>query len=81
MPSTRRTIRIGARASAMSLAQVARVRAALAVHPDVDTELVPLVAAGHREPGEQAELHDKGAFTGDIEDALLTGICDLAVHC
>ncbi|MCX4746166.1 hydroxymethylbilane synthase [Kitasatospora sp. NBC_01287] len=82
MPSTRRTIRIGARASAMSLAQVARVRAGLAaLHPDVATELVPFVAAGDREPGEQAELHDKGAFTGDIEDTLLSGGCDLAVHC
>ncbi|MFD4395385.1 hydroxymethylbilane synthase [Kitasatospora sp. NPDC058478] len=82
MPSTRRTIRIGARASAMSLAQVASVRADLAaLHPDVTTKLVAFVAAGDREPGEQAELHDKGAFTGDIEEALLSGVCDLAVHC
>ncbi|MGV9270554.1 hydroxymethylbilane synthase [Kitasatospora sp. NPDC003701] len=81
-PPPRRTIRIGARASAMSLVQVARVRADLAaLHADLDTELVFLVAAGDRGPGEQAELHDRGAFTGDIEEALLSGVCDLAVHC
>ncbi|MGF1426519.1 hydroxymethylbilane synthase [Kitasatospora sp. LaBMicrA B282] len=82
MPSTRRTIRIGARASAMSLAQVAWVRADLAaLHPGVATELVLFVAAGDREGGEQAALHAKGAFTGDIEDALMSEVCDLAVHC
>ncbi|MFF7635619.1 hydroxymethylbilane synthase [Kitasatospora sp. NPDC008050] len=82
MPSTGRTIRIGARSSPMSLAQVARVRADLAeLHPGLETELVPFVAAGDLAPGQQAGLGDKGSFTGDIEEALLSGVCDLAVHC
>nr|WP_308129799.1 hydroxymethylbilane synthase [Kitasatospora aureofaciens] len=82
MLDTTRTIRIGARTSPMSLAQVARVTEDLRDrYPDAQVELVPFTAAGDLEPGQQAELHDKGAFTGEIEEALLAGVCDMAVHC
>ncbi|MEU4115831.1 hydroxymethylbilane synthase [Kitasatospora sp. NPDC028055] len=82
MLDTARTIRIGARTSPMSLAQVARVTEDLRErYPEATVELVPFTAAGDLEPGRQAELHDKGAFTGEIEEALLAGVCDMAVHC
>ncbi len=82
MLDTTRTIRIGARTSPMSLAQVAQVTEDLRdLYPDAEVELVPFTAAGDLEPGRQADLGAKGSFTGEIEEALLTGTVDLAVHC
>jgi hydroxymethylbilane synthase len=75
-------IRIGARSSPMSLAQVERVRAELAVvHPGIRTEVVPFTTSGDRWSGALVELGGKGAFTREIDEALLSGAVDLAVHC
>lgn len=75
-------IRIGARSSPMSLAQVVRVRAELAAaRPDVRTEVVPFTTSGDRWSGALVELGGKGAFTREIDEALLAGEIDLAVHC
>ncbi|MGW2541246.1 hydroxymethylbilane synthase [Kitasatospora sp. NPDC001574] len=82
MLETDRTVRIGGRVSPMSLAQVARVTADLReLYPELKVELVPFTAAGDLEPKRQADLGAKGSFTGEIEDALLAGTVDLAVHC
>ncbi|WP_037604322.1 hydroxymethylbilane synthase [Streptacidiphilus rugosus] len=75
-------LRIGARSSPMSLAQVERVRAELAArHPGIVTEVVPVTTSGDRWTGALSDLGGKGAFTKELDDGLLRGDWDLAVHC
>jgi hydroxymethylbilane synthase len=75
-------IRIVSRSSPMALAQVERVRAELAVlHPGVATEVVPVTTSGDRWMGDLSVLGGKGAFTKEVDAALLAGVADLAVHC
>jgi hydroxymethylbilane synthase len=80
--SSAELIRIVSRSSPMALAQVERVRAELAVlHPGIRTEVVPVVTSGDRWMGDLAKLGGKGAFTKEVDQALLAGEADLAVHC
>ncbi|MFF8773328.1 hydroxymethylbilane synthase [Kitasatospora sp. NPDC015120] len=80
--TTAELIRIVSRSSPMALAQVERVRAQLAaVHPGVRTEVVPVTTSGDRWMGDLARLGGKGAFTKEVDAALLAGEADLAVHC
>lgn len=66
----------------MALAQVERVRRMLADRrPDVAVEVVPLSTSGDRWQGALSELGGKGAFTKEVDQALLDGRADLAVHC
>ena len=66
----------------MSLAQVDRVRSELAArHPDLRTEVVPFTTSGDRWSGALVDLGGKGAFTRELDEALLAGTIDLAVHC
>jgi hydroxymethylbilane synthase len=66
----------------MALAQVERLRAELAVHrPDLATAVVPFTTSGDRWAGPLSALGGKGAFTKEIDQAMLDGHCDLAVHC
>ncbi|MFJ4716286.1 hydroxymethylbilane synthase [Streptomyces sp. NPDC088785] len=75
-------IRIVSRSSPMALAQVERVRAELAaLHPGLRTEVVPVTTSGDRWMGDLAQLGGKGAFTKEVDQALLDGRADLAVHC
>lgn len=75
-------LRIGTRSSPMALAQVERVRADLAMlFPGLETEVVPLTTSGDRWMGPLSQLGGKGAFTKEVDNALLSGDCDLAVHC
>ncbi len=75
-------IRIVSRDSPMALAQVARVRAELgALHPGVRTEVVPVKTTGDKWMGDLAKVEGKGAFTKEVDAALLAGAADLAVHC
>ncbi|MYT71910.1 MULTISPECIES: hydroxymethylbilane synthase [unclassified Streptomyces] len=75
-------IRIVSRSSPMALAQVERVRAELAaLHPDIRTEVVPVTTSGDKWMGDLAQLGGKGAFTKEVDQALLDGRADLAVHC
>ncbi|MFI6878936.1 hydroxymethylbilane synthase [Streptomyces sp. NPDC050400] len=75
-------IRIVSRSSPMALAQVERVRAELAaLHPDVRTEVVPVTTSGDKWMGDLSKLGGKGAFTKEVDQALLDGHADLAVHC
>jgi hydroxymethylbilane synthase len=64
-------IRLGTRGSTLALAQAELVAGWLAG----DVELVPITTAGDR--GSRA---DKSRFVKEIEDALLAGEVDLAVH-
>lgn len=75
-------IRIVSRDSPMALAQVERVRAELAaLHPGVTTEVVPVKTTGDKWLGDLARVEGKGAFTKEVDAALLAGAADLAVHC
>jgi len=75
-------IRIVSRSSPMALAQVERFRAELsALHPDAATEVVPVVTSGDQWMGDLARFGGKGAFTKEVDQALLAGEADVAVHC
>ncbi|MFJ4970924.1 hydroxymethylbilane synthase [Streptomyces sp. NPDC088755] len=75
-------IRIVSRDSPMALAQVERVRAELAVlHPGTRTEVVPVRTTGDKWMGDLSAVEGKGAFTKEVDAALLAGEADLAVHC
>ena len=66
-------IRLGTRGSALALAQARIVAAALGE----EVELVPIATSGDRLGG--AEM-DKSRFVKELEEALLAGEVDLAVH-
>ena len=78
------TIRIGTRGSALALAQAHETRDRLiAAHglPQDAFEIVVMSTAGDRvQDRPLAEIGGKGLFTAEIEEALLKGGIDLAVH-
>ncbi|GIE92440.1 hydroxymethylbilane synthase [Actinoplanes regularis] len=81
MPGSR-TLRIGTRNSPMALAQVERVRQLFAArYPDLAVEVLSMTTSGDRWQGSLAALGGKGAFTKEVDSALLAGEVDLAVHC
>jgi hydroxymethylbilane synthase len=74
-------VRIATRASALALAQSGAVARALEAACGCETELLPLVTSGDRLPDASlAKLGGKGLFVKEIEEALLEGRADLAVH-
>jgi hydroxymethylbilane synthase len=83
---TRPPLRIGTRGSPLALAQAGLVRAALiAAHPGLAEpgaiDIVPIRTSGDRiQDRTLAEAGGKGLFTKEIEEALLAGAVDLAVH-
>jgi hydroxymethylbilane synthase len=75
-------MRIVSRDSPMALAQVERVRSELAVlYPDARSEVIPVKTTGDKWMGDLAVVEGKGAFTKEVDAALLAGEADLAVHC
>lgn len=76
--------RIGARGSKLSLAQTGLVRAALAARFGVDAgvlEIVPITTSGDTiQDRRLIEAGGKGLFTKELDEALLDGRIDLAVH-
>jgi hydroxymethylbilane synthase len=76
-----RRIRIATRRSALALAQSGAVARALGEALGCETELVPLVTSGDRlADAPLARIGGKGLFVKEIEEALLDGRADLAVH-
>ena len=77
-------IRIGTRGSALALAQAHETRARLAAvtgRPEDDFEIVVIKTSGDRILDRPlSEVGGKGLFTKEIEEALLDGSIDLAVH-
>ena len=69
-------IRLGTRGSALALAQAHWVAERL---PD-EVELVPITTSGDERRGGAPEVSDKSRFVKEIEEALLAGQIDLAVH-
>jgi len=74
------TVRIATRTSDLALAQARMMASELERLLRVETELVPLKTTGDRLPGPLTELGGKGLFVKEIEEALLDGRADLAVH-
>lgn len=75
-------IRIGTRGSQLALWQANHVKAQLeAAHPGLEAELVTITTTGDRvQDRSLLEVGGKGAFVKEIEEALLGGEIDLAVH-
>jgi hydroxymethylbilane synthase len=74
------SIRIGTRGSPLALAQARMVRDALAAH-GAEAEIVTIRTSGDRiQDRPLSEAGGKGLFTKEIEEALLGGAIDLAVH-
>lgn len=86
MTSTRQAIlRIGTRGSPLALAQAAETRRRLReAHPgmgEAELEIVVIRTTGDRiQDRALAEAGGKGLFTKELEEALLDGRIDLAVH-
>ncbi len=80
-PNEMKRLRIGTRKSALAIAQTNII--AESIHrryPTVDVELVTFVTAGDRAAGPLADIGGKGLFTEQLEQGLLSGNIDLAVH-
>jgi hydroxymethylbilane synthase len=78
-----KSLRIGTRGSPLALAQAGIVRDALAAaYPDMPgAEIVVIRTTGDRvQDRKLEEIGGKGLFTKEIEEALLAGSIDLAVH-
>jgi hydroxymethylbilane synthase len=74
-------VRIGTRGSRLARAQAEWVGAALEARwPEVRGELVTIVTAGDRLAGSLSRHGGKGLFVTEIEEALLHGRVDCAVH-
>jgi len=76
---------IGSRGSALALAQVRMVQEALRrAHPDLEMEVKIITTSGDRRQearaGEGSAAGLKGLFTKEIQEALLDGVIDAAVH-
>ncbi|HOX25969.1 MAG TPA: hydroxymethylbilane synthase [Candidatus Krumholzibacteria bacterium] len=74
-------MRIGTRGSDLALWQARHVQQLLRDRAGLDATLVVLESSGDRDPvSSLADLGGVGAFTREIESALLDGRVDLAVH-
>jgi hydroxymethylbilane synthase len=84
--STTTRLRLGTRGSPLALAQAQEVRRRLAeAHPELAAEdaveIVVIKTSGDRiQDRTLAEIGGKGLFTKEIEEALLDGAIDAAVH-
>lgn len=83
-PSPETPLRIGTRGSPLALAQAEETRARLvAAHnlPETAFEIVVIVTTGDRvQDRALSEIGGKGLFTKEIEQAMLAGEIDIAVH-
>ena len=78
----KRTIRIGTRGSQLALYQAKRVKATLeTIFPELQVELKIIKTKGDKILDVAlSKIGDKGLFTKEIENELLDGTVDLAVH-
>jgi hydroxymethylbilane synthase len=75
-------VRLGSRGSRLALTQAElaadRLRAA---NPTLDVALVPMTTAGDRDRSKPfGQIGERGVFVKEIEEALLAGRIDVAVH-
>ena len=73
-------LRVGCRGSRLALTQAERAVAALR-RPGVEVALVPITTAGDRDRTRPfGEIGARGVFVKELEEALLAGRVDVAVH-
>jgi hydroxymethylbilane synthase len=73
-------IRLGSRGSRLALVQ-AGLAAELLRRPGVEIALVPITTAGDRDRSKPfGQIGERGVFVKEIEEALLAGRIDVAVH-
>ena len=73
-------VRIGSRGSRLALTQ-AEHAAALLRRPGLEIALVPITTAGDRDRTRPfGQIGERGVFVKEIEEALLSGRIDIAVH-
>jgi hydroxymethylbilane synthase len=78
---SRTILRLGSRGSQLARAQAEIVRAALMAATGIACELVILKTSGDRiQDRPLADIGGKGLFTKELDEALLLGKIDLAVH-
>jgi hydroxymethylbilane synthase len=79
---TKEEINIGTRSSKLALWQARQVQEALTgVYPQVSVNIIPVKTKGDDVLDVAlSKIGDKGLFTREIEDALLKGQIDIAVH-
>lgn len=79
---TRQILRIATRKSALALWQAEHIKARLeALHPGLQVELLPMSTQGDKILDVPlAKIGGKGLFVKELEQALLEGRADLAVH-
>jgi hydroxymethylbilane synthase len=75
-------VRLGSRGSRLALVQAELAADALrAAYPDVEVAIVPMTTAGDRDRSKPfGEIGERGVFVKEIEEALLAGRIDAAVH-
>src|SRR5213596_3793077 len=80
--STTVILRLGSRGSRLALTQAELAAEALrAANPDLDIALVPITTAGDRDRSKPfGQIGERGVFVKEIEEALLGGRIDVAVH-
>ena len=73
-------LRVGSRGSRLALTQAERAADALR-RPGVEIALVPITTAGDRDRTRPfGEIGSRGVFVKELEEALLEGRIDIAVH-
>lgn len=81
MPQSRKPLRLGTRGSKLARTQSEIVRARIIAETGRDCELVVIRTSGDRiQDRSLADVGGKGLFTKELEQALLAGEIDLAVH-
>jgi hydroxymethylbilane synthase len=73
-------LRIGTRGSKLALWQAEHLREALAVRCGVDAEIVIVKTAGDVNAAAPVEQLGTGVFTAELEQALIDGRADIAMH-
>ncbi len=75
-------LRLGTRASPLAIAQTSLVREHLAaLHPALELEVVEIATTGDKVVDRRlSEIGGKGLFAKEIEEALMAGRVDIAVH-
>jgi hydroxymethylbilane synthase len=73
-------LRVGSRGSRLALTQAERVAATLR-RPGIEIALVPITTSGDRDRTRPfGEIGERGVFVKELEEALLDGRIDVAVH-